>query len=224
MLAAWDFGSRQCDTANREQQMPGHPWNLWKSSWKQGRKEVALAPLPRSPSFCSHADSSGVWRPRLTTTAGNPCARSLAVVQTVGSLLWVSQPYLSQKDDTGEGDTAAVQVQISAGFLLLPKFLFVEGQMLVLLDWQVWFTGARGSKGGGRQGGAHLVSCGCCSPGWFGCVKGCPAAEQLGSAGDPPHAPGTPCSSPTSTGSVCKAAHAQGKSHPLCPVLVFQEL
>lgn len=58
-------------------------------------------------------------------------------------------------------------------------------------------------------------------PVWFDCVKGCPAAEQLTSAGGPTHTPGTSHSTPATAGSVCKAAFAQGKSHPLCPVLVF---
>lgn len=90
------------------------------------------------------------------------------------SVLRVSQPYLRQKDDTGEGETAAVQAQISAGFLLLPKFLVADGQMLVLIDWWVWFTGARGFiPWWEARRGSHveLVSCGSCSLGWFGCVK-----------------------------------------------------
>lgn len=32
--------------------------------------------------------------------------------------------------------------------------------MLVLLDWQVWLTRARGNEGGGRQSEAQLLSCG----------------------------------------------------------------
>lgn len=66
----------------------------------------------------------------------------------------MSQPYLRQKDDTGEGETAAVQVQTSA----LPKFLVADGQMLGLLDWWVWFTAVRGNKGSRRQGEAHRLS------------------------------------------------------------------
>lgn len=71
----------------------------------------------------------------------------------------MSQPYLGQREDSAEGETAAVQVQISAGFLLLPKFLVLDGRTLVLLDWQVWLARARGDEGGGRQSGAHLLSC-----------------------------------------------------------------
>lgn len=54
----------------------------------------------------------------------------------------------------GEGETAAVQVQISA----LPKVLVADGQMLGLLDWWVWFTAVRGNKDSRRQGEAHMLS------------------------------------------------------------------
>lgn len=54
----------------------------------------------------------------------------------------------------GEGETAAVQVQISA----LPKVLVADGQMLGLLDWWVWFTAVGGNKDSRRQGEAHMLS------------------------------------------------------------------
>lgn len=205
----------------------GHPWNLWKSSQKQGWREVALASLPRPPCFLlAHRQCRSVKAPSLRDS-GNPCAHSLAVVWALGSLptaelLWVSQPYLRQREDSGEGETAAVQVQISAGFPLLPKFLFVDGWMLVLLDWQVQLARTRGNEGGGRQREAHLLSyeLWLLLPGRpaFGRLSWAPLCQGQG------HTPGSPRSSPTTAGSGCKAALAQGKSHPLCPVVQFQEL
>lgn len=46
---------------------------------------------------------------------------------------------------SGKERTAAVKVQISAGFPLLSKFLVVWGT-LVLLDWERWLSRARGRK------------------------------------------------------------------------------
>lgn len=89
------------------------------------------------------------------------------------SVLWVSQPYLSQKYDLGEGATVAVQTEICANFPL-PKTVIADGQMLDLLDWWVWFTGARRNKGSGRKDKTSLLCQG---------VEGCSAAEQLTSVG-----------------------------------------
>lgn len=39
------------------------------------------------------------------------------------SMLWVTQPYLRQREDSGEEETAAVQMQISAGFPPFQNFV-----------------------------------------------------------------------------------------------------
>lgn len=73
------------------------------------------------------------------------------------STLRVSQPCLRQREDSGEGETAAVQVQISAGFPLLPtKFWLLIGECWYCL------TGRCGSlEPGGMKvvGGKVRLSC-----------------------------------------------------------------
>lgn len=212
----------QQGTANAD-----HPWNLWKSSQQQEWKEVALLSLPRPPCFFAHIQTvqecespvSLGWQETCVFTPWWQCGRWGACQLQNG--LWVSQPYLRQREDSGEA--AAAQVQISAGFTLLPKCLVVDGWTLVLLDWQVWLTRATGDKGGGRQSEAHLLSW----DSWllltgrsvFGRLSwATPLCQGQG------HTSGTPCPSPATAGSACKAALAQGNSHSLCPVVQFQEL
>ena len=123
---------------------------------------MALAPLPRAPSFCSHYRQLSVRKPRLAATAGNPCAPSLAVVQAAGACppehAAVSQPCLG-RDTAGVRDR---QQQWKRRLLqappLLLKFLVADGQMVVLVDRWVRFTGARRGKGGGQRGEAHSPS------------------------------------------------------------------
>lgn len=72
------------------------------------------------------------------------------------SMLWVSQPYPGQRDDSGEGETAAAPVQISAGSPLLPKFWLLIGECWSCL------TGRCGSlEPGGMKvvGGKVRLSC-----------------------------------------------------------------
>lgn len=141
----------------------GHPWNVWKSSQKQGWKEVAS--LPRPLVFCSHTDSAGVWKPHLSGMAGNLCAHSLAVGWVVGSLPTAEHAL---------GDSALPQAKrgfgwgrdsssSNADFCRLspfPKFCLLIGECWSCL------AGRCGSlePGEGKVGlSCWAVSCGCCS-------------------------------------------------------------
>lgn len=140
--------------------------------------------------LCSHTDSAGVWKPHLSGMAGNLCAHSLAVGWAVGSLptaelLWVSQPCLRQREESSEGETAAVQAQISAGFPLLPtKFWLLIGECWPCL------TGRGGSLEPGRMevvgSKARLscwaVGCGCCSLAGLS-LEGSPVLSPLPGSG-----------------------------------------
>lgn len=118
------------------------------------------------------------------------------------SVLRVSQPHLRQNDERGEGETAAPRALIPAGFPLLPDFRSLLAKCCSCSTGgcaplepgrggeERWWEARRGSD-------TPLAPEPCwCSPGRSGCVTGCPAAEQLTSAGSPMHTPGTPCLSP----------------------------
>lgn len=198
MLAAWDLRSRRCDSASRDQQMQA---TLETFGEVDGSKRVERGgsgvPAKTSVVLLTYRQFRGVKAPSPCNGRKPVCARSLALVQAVGSLptgeppaAESALPHLGENDDTGEGERDSSSSSADFCGLSPPsKLVPADGQMRA---WQVWFPGARANKGSEGQGEAHVLSWWAESAVPLAGLAGWKAAEQLSSAGGPTcshHAP-----------------------------------